>query len=121
MKRHLLTFRAGTNIGQKLQDSYPEVMRKFTKYNEQLREDKEFWFSQIANMDETPLFMNIASTKIIARIGSKEVVIKTHGQQKVHVTAILCIIADATKLPPKLVFKGQSEGRVVKKINKNII
>ena len=82
MKRHLLTFRAETHIGQKLPDSYPEVMRKFIKFNEKLREDKEFWFSQIANMDETPLFMNIASTKTIARIGSKEVVIKTHGQGK---------------------------------------
>ena len=81
MKRHLLTFRAGTHIGQRLPDSYPEVMRKFIKYNEKLRDDKEFWFSQIANMDETPLFMNIASTKTIARIGSKEVVIKTHGQE----------------------------------------
>ena len=54
-------------------------------------------------MAETPFFMNIASTKTIARIGSKEV-IKTHGQEKMHVTAILCIIADGTKLPPMLVF-----------------
>ena len=69
-------------------------------------------------MDETPLFMNIASTKTIARIRSKEVVIKIHGQEKVHVTAILCIIADSTKLP-MLVFKGQHEGRVEKKIKKN--
>ena len=70
-------------------------------------------------MNEIPLFMNIASTKTIARIGSKEVVIKTHGQ-KSALTAILCIIADATKLPPMLVFKGQPEGRVEKKI-KNIL
>ena len=41
-ERHLLTFRAGTHIVQKLPDSYPEAMRKFTKYNEKLREDKEF-------------------------------------------------------------------------------
>ena len=40
-------------------------------------------------MDETPLFKNIASTKIIARIGSKEVIIKIHRQKKVHVTVIL--------------------------------
>ena len=71
-------------------------------------------------MDEIPLFMNIASTKTITRIGSKEVVIKTHRQQKVHVTAILCIIADAAKLSPMLVFKGQPEGRVEKKIKKNL-
>ena len=62
-------------------------------------------------MDETALFMNIASTKTIARIESKSVVIKTHGQEKVHVTAILCIIADASKVPRMLVFKGQPEGR----------
>ena len=66
-------------------------------------------------MDETHLFMNIASTKTIARIGSKKVVIKTHGQEKVHVTAVLCIIADDTKLPPMLVLKGQPEGRIEKK------
>ena len=41
LKRHLLIFRAGTHIGQRLPDSYPEVMRKFTKYSEKLREDKE--------------------------------------------------------------------------------
>ena len=69
-------------------------------------------------MDETPLFMNIASTRTIARIGSKEAVIKTHGQEKVHVTAILCIIADGIKLPPMLVFKGQPEGRVEMKEKK---
>ena len=33
-------------------------------------------------MDETPIFMNIASTMTIARIESKEVVTKTHGQEK---------------------------------------
>ena len=33
-------------------------------------------------MDETPLFMNIVSTKTIAGIGSKEVVTKTHGKEK---------------------------------------
>ena len=62
-------------------------------------------------MDETSLFMNIASTKTIARIGSKQVVIKTYGQEKAHVTTILCIIADASKLPPILVFKRQPPGK----------
>ena len=36
-----------------------------------------------------------------------------------HVTAILCIIADGTKLPPRLAFKGQPGGRVEKKIKKH--
>ena len=40
-------------------------------------------------MDETQLLMNIPNTKTIAKIGSKEVNIKTHGQKRIHVTAIL--------------------------------
>ena len=33
-------------------------------------------------MDETPLFMNIASTKTIAKVGSKEVVIRPTDKKK---------------------------------------
>ena len=50
-------------------------------------------------MDETPLFMNILYTKMISKIGSKEVNIKTHGEERIHETAILWIVADDTKLP----------------------
>ena len=62
-------------------------------------------------MDETPLFMNIASTKTIYRIGSKEVVIKTHGQKNACHCNIM-YVAYGTKLPSMLAFKGQPEGRV---------
>ena len=75
----MLTFLSGTHIDQKLPQSYPELMRKFTKFNEKLRSNNDFELNQIANMDETPLFMNITNTKTIAKIGSKEVDIKTHG------------------------------------------
>ena len=80
-------------------------MRKFTKFNEKLRSDNDFELSQIVSMDETPLLMNITNTKTIAKIGSKEVNIKTYGQELIQVTAILWIIADDTKLPSMLVFK----------------
>ena len=43
--------------------------------------------------------------KTIAKIDYKEVIIKTHGQVKAYVTAILWIFADDTKLLPILVFK----------------
>ena len=48
-------------------------------------------------MDKTPLFKNITNTKSIAKIGSKEVDIKTHGQERIYVTVILWIVADGTK------------------------
>ena len=58
-------------------------------------------------MDEIPLFMNFTCTKTIAEIGSKEVNIQTHGQERVHVTSILWILSDGSELPPMLVFKGK--------------
>ena len=64
-------------------------MKKFIKFNENLRKDNDFSLTQISNMDETPLFMNMTSTKTIAKIGSKEVNIKTHSQERVLITAIL--------------------------------
>ena len=65
LKRNMLIFRSGTHVGQKLSESYPELIRRFTKFNEDLRWDNSFELSQIANMDETPLFMNIPNTKTI--------------------------------------------------------
>ena len=119
LKRNMLTFRSGTHVGQKLPEPYPELIRRFTKFNEDLRWDNSFELSQIANMDETPLFMNIPNTKTIAKIGSKEVNIKTHGQERIHVTTILWIVTDCTKLPPMLVFKSQKDCRVERRLHKN--
>ena len=50
-------------VDQKLTESYLNLIRKFTKFNEDLRWDNNFELSQITNIDETPLFMNIPNTK----------------------------------------------------------
>ena len=63
-------------------------------------------------MDETPLFTNIPNIKTISKISSKEVNIKTYGHEGIHVTAILWIVVDSTKLLPMFVFKGQPDGKV---------
>ena len=57
----MLNFRSDTHIGLKLPQSYPELMRNYTKFNDKLRRDNDFKINQIANMDETPLFMNITT------------------------------------------------------------
>ena len=38
----------------------------------------------------------------------------THGQERIHVTAILWIVANETKLPPMFVFEGNPFRLVVK-------
>ena len=117
--RYHLTFRAGTHVGQELPENYREKMFDFIKLNETYRKNNDLELAQVANMDETPLFLNMVRTKTIAKIGSKTVNIKTHGQEKVRVTAVLWIIADGTKLPPVLVFKGKPDGRIAKELGKH--
>ena len=62
--------------------------------------------------------MNIPTKKIIAKIGSKEINIKTDSQEKVHDTVILWIIADVTKLSQILEFKGTQRNNWEKKNSK---
>ena len=95
----MLTFRSDAYVSQELPESYLELIKKFTKYNEDQRWYNNFEWSQIANMHETPLFINIPNTKMIVKIGTKGFNIKIHGQERIHVTVILWIVADGTKLP----------------------
>ena len=87
--RNHLTFRARTYIGQEHSEKYKEKMFEFIKLAENYRKCIDLELDQIANMDEAPLFLNIARTITIAKIGSKTINIKTLGQEKVRVTVIL--------------------------------
>ena len=66
LARNHLTFRAGTHVGKELPENYREKMIKFIKLNEAYSEQNYLELSQIANMDETPIFLNMARTKTIA-------------------------------------------------------
>ena len=110
--RNHLTFRAGTHVGQELPENYLDKMFKFIKLNEAYREQNFLELSQIANKDENLIFLNMVKTKTIAKIGSKTVNIKIHGQDKVRVTTILWIVEDGIKLSTMLIFKGEPNGRI---------
>ena len=56
--------------------------------------------SIIANMDETPVFLNMPLTKTIVKRGSRQVIIKTLNQEKCRISVLLTIVADGSKLPP---------------------
>ena len=45
--------------------------------------------------------------------------IKTHGKDKVQITAILWIVANGSKLPPMLIFKGEPNRRIAKELEKH--
>ena len=77
----MLNFSSGTHVGYKLPESYPELIRKFIKLNEDPRWDNNFGLSHIAKMNETPLLMNIPYSKIILKLDQKKLLSKTMGKK----------------------------------------
>ena len=66
--RNHLTFRTGTHIVQEHSEKYKVKMFEFIKLAENYPKFNDLELDQIANMDEAPLFLNIARTKTIAKI-----------------------------------------------------
>ena len=88
----------------------------FISYNIKLRSKYWFELDAIANMDETPLHLNMPPSTTVQKIGSKRVNIKTQGQENWRVTAILTILASGEKLPPLLIFKAKEGKQTDKKL-----
>ena len=70
MKRHFLTFRRNTHISQKLPENYFDKIKEFLSYNIKLRSKYWFELDAIANMDETPLYLNMPPSTSLQKIGS---------------------------------------------------
>ena len=47
--------------------------------------------------------------------------IKTLGQEKQRITILLSVSSEGDKLSPLVVFNGQSNGRIYKNLNNNIL
>ena len=61
----------------------------------------------IANMDETPLWADISGNSTLNAVGDRDVPMRTTGHGKERFTVSLCALADGTKLPPQIIFKGK--------------
>ena len=107
--RNHLAFNASTNVGQELPKNYREKMFKFIKLNEIYRGQNYFELSQIANMDETPIFLNIQKLwKLLKSV--QKVNIATRIQNNVREIAIVWIVADNIKLLTMSILKGKPDG-----------
>ena len=115
MKRYFLTFRRNTHISQKLPENYLDKIQEFLSYNIKLRSKYWFELDAIANIDETPLYLNMLPSTTVQIIGSKRVNIKTQGQKNWRVTA-LTILASGEKLPSLLIFKAKEGKQSEKKL-----
>ena len=70
--------------------------------------------SLIGNVDKTPSFFDMVSSKSICKTGSKECIVRTSGCEKKHVTIVLSATADGKMLPPLIIFKGKTTKTIEK-------
>ena len=58
-------------------------------------------------MDETPIFFDMVGALTLDCRGAQSIPIRTTGNEKNRLTCVLGILADGTKLPPMVIFKGK--------------
>jgi hypothetical protein len=79
---------------------------EFRKFVIGAREKACFGLSQIGNMDEVPITVDVPSNRTVDNKGAKTVTIKTSGHKKTHHNAeLVTCCEDGTKVPPMLIIK----------------
>lgn len=107
LKRYNLTLRRKTKIAQKMPADLEQKLLDFQHFVIRLRRRKNFPLSHIANMDETPVWFDMAGDLTVENIGAKTVHVRTTGNEKNRFTVVLTCFADGQKLPPMVIFKGK--------------
>lgn len=111
-RRHTISTRMGTSIGQKLPPGHEEKLLTFQKYVLQLRTQHGYPLSHIFNMDETPMRFDMPGNRTLDMTGATTVAIKTTNSEKKGFTMVLCVAADGTKVKPWIIFKGVRDPKI---------
>jgi hypothetical protein len=93
MKRFNLALRRRTRISQKLPDKSQEKLENFHQFVKNLRIEKSFGLENILNMDETPVWFDIAGVYTINPKGEKTVHIRATENEKNRFTVVLTCAA----------------------------
>jgi hypothetical protein len=93
MKRHKLAIRRRTKISQKLPEQLGEKLDNFRRFIIQLRIRKTYEMCNIFNMDETPVWFDMAGNFTIHPKGEKTVHIRGTGNENNRFTVVLTCAA----------------------------
>lgn len=89
MKRYKLAWRRRTKISQKLPAQTEELLENFRQFVIHLRIEKSFEMRNILNMDETPVWFDMAGNFTVNQKGEKTVHIRATGNEKNRFTVVL--------------------------------
>ena len=105
MNRYGLVLRVRTKIAQKLPRELETKVMSFQRHTITLRKWNRYALQHMGSMDETPLTFDMSANKTVDKCGTKTVLVKTTGHEKLGLTCVLAVTADGAKLPPLIVFK----------------
>lgn len=106
MKRHSLSVRAVTSIGQKLPQNWEQKMSDFIDYVRNAMVGVNY--QHIGNMGEISISLDMPSGFTVDLKGSSDVRIATTGGEKCNLTVILSVTANGGKLKPLVIFKRKT-------------
>ena len=105
-KRHKLSFRRVTHVAQKSPDVIHAKVDTFLKVVLSHRKMRNYADCFIANMDETPIWLEMPGKITLEHSGAKQVSAVMAGQEKKRYTVILTALADGTKRPVFVLLPG---------------
>jgi hypothetical protein len=103
-----LALRHRTTICQKLPKDFEQKLLNYQRYITNLRKMGNFLMGQIANVDETAIYLDMPPNYMLEKKGVKEILLKTTGCEKLRLTVMLAATADGKKLPPFLILKRKT-------------
>lgn len=108
MKRHKLSTRKITSVGQ--EDSRPKSEKKkiINEYFEELRYKLNKLSNEhmVINMDETPVYVDMMATRTISFTGEKNTEAHSTGHNKTRLTVVLAITASGKFLKTMVILKN---------------
>lgn len=117
-EKYSYSIRKVSKISHNLLQNYLENLRNYLYDVIKDMIEKETYVNthRLANLDETPLVLEPISGTTLEKIGADNVKIRTFGKTKERISFILHIFANGKKAPPILVFKGEAESTLEKKL-----
>ena len=87
---------------------FERKLLNYQRYITKLRKTGNFLMGQMANADETAIYLNMPPNYTLEKKGMKEVLLKTTGCEKLRLTVTLAATGDGRKLPSLLILKRKN-------------
>lgn len=113
--RHKYVNRKRSHVAQRLPEEETQSILSFHRYLYDIRKKNTYLLACIGNMDQVPIYFDMPGERTLEKQGTKGIIVKTNGGEKLRITVALTCLANGEKLPPYVIFRGKPEGRIAKK------